>query len=318
MGASTSDTSATGLPPVVVLTGPTAAGKSALAISLARRFAGELINADSQQVYRYMDLGTAKPTAEQRALAPHHLIDIADPDEQFNAGRYAAEARAALAALHAQGRLPILVGGTGLYIRAALEGLGGAAGRNDGIRRALEDEHAEALRAGDALRLHRRLAALDAPSAARLHPNDSRRVIRALEIHAVSGRRPSELRSAACAPRYRVLHLALDPGGEELQRRIAARCDAMIEAGLLREVRGLRRRGYGPELPAMRAIGYRHMQPVVDGADTLANVLPAMKRDTWRLVRRQRTWLRGIPAVQWFDPRDEASVLHSVAAFAGA
>lgn len=316
MGAATSNASA-GLPPVVVLTGPTAAGKSALAISLARRFAGELINADSQQVYRYMDLGTAKPTAEQRALAPHHLIDIADPDEQFNAGRYAAAARAVLAALHAQGRLPFLVGGTGLYIRAALEGLGGAAGRDDAIRRALESEHAEAQRAGDALRLHRRLAALDAPSAARLHPNDSRRIIRALEIHAVSGRRPSELRGA-CAPRYRVLHLALDPGDEELRRRIAVRCEAMIEAGLLREVRGLRRRGYGPELPAMRAIGYRHMQPVVDGADTLANVLPVMKRDTWRLVRRQRTWLRGIPAVQWFDPRDEASLQRSVAAFAGA
>lgn len=318
MGASTCNASAAGLPPVVVLTGPTAAGKSALAISLARRFAGELINADSQQVYRYMDLGTAKPTAEQRALAPHHLIDIADPDEQFNAGRYAAAARAVLATLHAQGRLPFLVGGTGLYIRAALEGLGGAAGRDDGIRRALESEHAEALRSGDAQRLHRRLAELDAPSAARLHPNDSRRIIRALEIHAVSGRRPSDLRGGACAPRYRVLHLALDPGDEELRRRIAVRCEEMIAAGLLREVRGLRRRGYGPELPAMRAIGYRHMQPVVDGADTLANVLPMMKRDTWRLVRRQRTWLRGIPAVQWFDPRDEASVQRSVAEFTGA
>jgi len=317
MGAATSNASA-GLPPVVVLTGPTAAGKSALAISLARRFAGELINADSQQVYRYMDVGTAKPTAAQRAQAPHHLIDIANPDEQFNAGRYAEAARAVLAALHARGRLPFLVGGTGLYIRAALEGLGGAAGRDDAIRSALEREHAEALREGDALRLHRRLAALDAPSAARLHPNDSRRIIRALEIHAVSGRRPSELRGGACAPRYRVLHLALDPGDEELRRRIAARCEAMISAGLLREVRGLRRRGYGPGLPAMRAIGYRHMQPVVDGADTLANVLLAMKRDTWRLARRQRTWLRGIPAVQWFDPRDEASVLRSIAAFTSA
>jgi tRNA dimethylallyltransferase len=301
-------------PPVVVLTGPTAAGKSALALRLAERFEGEIVNADSMQVYRYLDIGTAKPSAADRARVPHHLLDVVLPDVPYSAGRYTGEARAAAARVHARGHPVFLTGGTGLYIRAFLEGLLPGGGADPELRERLEAEHAAASRQGDPERLHRRLATLDPEAAARIHPHDLRRLVRALELLERSGRPASTQRSAhAFADRpYRVLHLALDPGVEELDRRIDRRCAAMIEAGLLREVRELRQRGYGPELRSMQAIGYRHMQPVVDGLDTLVNALAAMQRDTRRFARRQRTWLRGVPEARWLHPDDEDGVTKAV------
>ena len=304
-------------PPVVVVTGPTGSGKSSLAIELAERFGGEIVNADSMQVFRYMDIGTAKPSLEERARVPHHLFDVANPDEPYSAGRYAKEARAAAASIHERHRPVFLTGGTGLYIRAFLDGLIETGRVDPGLRARLENEQQKAAEEGDPTRLHRRLAGLDAEAAARIHPNDVRRTVRALEILAQSGERASSVRRAhgfRDRP-FRVLHLAIDPGRERLIERIDRRAEQMIEAGLLREVRHLRELGYGPELRPMQAIGYRHIQPVVDGADTLINALEAIKVDTRRFARRQRTWLRPLPDVHWHDPERPETIFEQVGDF---
>lgn len=305
------------LPPVVVVTGPTATGKTPLAIHLARLFDGEIVNADSMQVYRYMDVGTAKPTAEERALVPHHLLDVVNPDARYSAGHYAADARAAAARIHAAGRLVLLTGGTGLYIRAFLAGLIAAGAVDSLLRAALETEHAEAVAAGEPERLHRRLAALDPASARTIHPNDAVRVIRALELAETGGRTASEQRDAHsfADQRYRVLHLALDLERDVLAERIDARCQHMLDAGLLQEVRGLLERGYGFGLRPLQSLGYRHMQPVVEGSDTLVNALEAMRRDTRRYARRQRTWLRKVPQALWVDPTQPDAIAKRVEEF---
>jgi tRNA dimethylallyltransferase len=312
-----SDRDSTTRPPVVVVTGPTSAGKTTLAIELALRFDGEIVNADSMQVYRSMDIGTAKPTREQQARAPHHLLDVVAPDEPYSAGRFARDARAAAAAIRARGRLVLLAGGTGLYIRAFLEGLLDGGEADPELREELEREHAGAAAAGDPLRLYRRLCDLDPESAGALHPNDLRRTVRALEICLRSGAPASEQRrdhGFADRP-YRTLHLAIDPGREALDARIDAYCREMVERGLLQEVRALRDRGYGPQLRPMGSIGYRHMQPVVEGRATLADALEAMQRDTRRFARRQRTWLRGVPEAIWLHPGDAEQIHKTVEAF---
>jgi tRNA dimethylallyltransferase len=307
-------------PPVVVVTGPTASGKTPLAIELALRFDGEIVNADSMQVYRYMDIGTAKPTPEQRAQVTHHMLEVVDPDQSYSAGRYAAAARASAAGIHGRGKVAFLTGGTGLYIRAFLEGLLEAGEADPELRAALEREHAEAREAGDSDRLHRRLGELDPEAASQIHPRDVRRIIRALEIARQSGTTASRLRREhqfSDRP-YRSLHLALDPGRQELDRRIDRRCVGMIEAGLLRELRALRERGYGPELPSMQAIGYRHMTPVAEGRETLANAQVAMQRDTRRFARRQRTWLRKVPEAVWVEPQQVVRISRAVEEFLAA
>lgn len=304
-------------PKVVVLAGPTAAGKSELAVELGRRFGGEIVNADSMQVYRHLDIGTGKPSAAQRAALPHHLIDVADPDEQYTAGRFAEQAAEAAAQILARGRVVFLVGGTGLYIRAFLEGLLGDAAGDAGVRARLEAEYKVALAEDDGTRLHRRLRALDAESARQIHPRDVKRTLRALELQALTGRTPSELRRAhgLAERRFRRLYLVVDPGREALGERIDRRCEQMVDAGLLQEVRRLRQLGYGPELPSMQAIGYRHMQPVIDGSETLRNVIERLKRDTRQFARRQRTWFRSVPDAVWVEPDDRAGIERRVREF---
>jgi len=304
-------------PPVVVVTGPTSAGKTTLAIELALRFDGEIVNADSMQIYRYMDIGTAKPTPEQRARVPHHLLDVVTPQVPYDAGRYAREARAAARTIHERGRSVFLTGGTGLYIRAFLEGLVEAGGADPELRQTLEREHAQALDAGHSTLLYERLVARDSEAAGAIHPHDVRRIIRALEICERGGGAASALRHAhgfGDRP-YRGLHLAIDPGRQALDARIDAHCRQKLDAGLLQEVRALRARGYGAELRPMQAIGYRHMQPVVDGSDTLANALELMQRDTRRFARRQRTWLRKVPEALWMHPDEPGSIYEKVEAF---
>jgi tRNA dimethylallyltransferase len=304
-------------PPVLVVTGPTSAGKTDLAIELAEKFGGEIVNADSMQVYRFMDIGTAKPTLEQRARVPHHLIDVVTPDVPYSAGRYLLEARRAAGAIQARGKIVVLAGGTGLYIRAFLEGLLAAGAADPELRERLEHEDRQARAQGRPQHLHERLRELDPEAAGRIHVNDARRIIRALEIVLHTGQPSARLREAqrgADRP-YRSLQLALDPGREALDRRIDAACVRMLDAGLLREVRGLCERGYGPELPPMQAIGYRHLLPVVQGADTLRNALAAMQRDTRRFARRQRTWLRGVPEARWFDPAAREAIFAAAIEF---
>lgn len=298
------------LPPVVVVTGPTAAGKTGIAIELAERFAGEIVNADSMQVYRFLDLGTAKPTPAERARVPHHLLDVVNPDVRYSAGRYTEEGRLAAEGIHKRGKVVFLAGGTGLYIRAFLEGLIDAGAADNELRARLEDTHVEAVAAGDPARLHRRLAKCDPTAAQRIHPHDIRRLIRALEIVERTGQPPSRMHANHARQRcpYRVLHLVFDPGRERLDERIARRCHAMIEAGLLQEVRSLCERGFGPELRSLQAIGYRHMAPVIRGSETLANAETQMARDTRGFARRQRTWLRRVSSARWLDPDDRAQI----------
>jgi tRNA dimethylallyltransferase len=303
-------------PRVVVVTGPTAAGKTAIAIDLALRFGGEIVNADSMQVYRFLDIGTAKPSPEERAQVAHHVIDVVTPNVAYNAARYLQDSREAAAAIHSRGKTVFLTGGTGLYIRVFLEGIVGDAAPDAELRARLEREYSHDVAAGDPERLHRRLAELDSGAAERIHPNDLRRIIRALEISQSGGLASARRRAHGFADRpFRVLHLAIDPGREVLNARIDERCREMIDAGLLQEVRGLRERGYGPELPPLQSIGYRHLAAVADGLDTLGNALEAMQRDTRRFARRQRTWLRGVPDARWVDPREPDAITGLVEAF---
>jgi tRNA dimethylallyltransferase len=304
-------------PPVVVVTGPTASGKTPIAIELARRFDGEIVNADSMQIYRHMEIGTAKPSLEQREAAPHHLLDVVSPDARYSAGRYLREARAAAASIHARGGLVLLTGGTGLYIRAFLEGLVETGDADAELREALENQHQEAVAAGEPGRLHARLAKTDPEAAGRIHPHDLKRTIRALELIEQGGRLASRQRGehGFTDRPFRSLHLALDPGVAALKPRINARCVAMLEAGLLQEVRRLVERGYGFDLRPMQAIGYRHMQAVVEGEQTLEMVLPALQTDTRRFAKRQRTWLRKVTGVEWRNPDRPDEILAEVERF---
>jgi tRNA dimethylallyltransferase len=281
-------------------------------VELAERLGGEIVNADSMQVYRHLDIGTAKPTPEQRARVPHHLFDVVDPDASYHAARYATEARAAVRRIQERGRVPLLVGGTGLYLRAFLEGLIDAGGADPELRRRLEREHAQAVEQGDPTRLHRRLAELDPAAARRIHAHDVRRTIRAFEVIEHTGRLASQVHAEHGRRRQHcgaVLTLVVDPGREALRGRIDARCHAMIERGLLQEVRGLYALGYGPELRPLQAIGYRHMHPVAEGRDTLVNAAAAMRRDTHQFARRQRTWLRSVAEAIWIDPAEQRAIV---------
>jgi tRNA dimethylallyltransferase len=269
------------------------------------------------QVYRRLDIGTAKPSLADRARVPHHLLDVVEPDVAYNAGRYVREARSAAAAIHARRGVVFLTGGTGLYVRAFLEGLiDDPAGASE-LRGELEREAQRAAAGGDPERLHRRLHELDPVAAERIHPNDVRRTVRALELAMRHGVPASQLRERhAFGDRpYRVLYLVLDPGRPTLDRRIDARAAAMVEAGLLQECRALRDEGFGPELRALQSIGYRHLMPVVDGADTLANALAAMQVDTRHFARRQRTWFRGVKDAVWMHPDERDAIAKRVAAF---
>jgi tRNA dimethylallyltransferase len=279
--------------PLLAIVGPTAAGKTALAITLAQALDGEIVSADSRQIYRSMDIGTAKPTPAERAAVPHHLIDIADPDEEFSLARYQDLATAAIDEIAARGRLPLLVGGTGQYLAAVLQGwhIPRVAPQPE-LRAALEEEAA----AHGALALHERLAQVDPAAAAAIAPANVRRVIRALEVYDLTGRPISE-QQAMQAPPYRAHTLWLTLPATDLYRRIDARVDAMVAAGLLDEVRRLREQGYGWELPAMSGLGYREFRPYFEGETSLEAAVQGLKYNTHAFARRQPNWFRRLPAL---------------------
>jgi tRNA dimethylallyltransferase len=291
-------------PPLVAVVGPTGSGKSALALRLAEERGGEVVSCDSLQVYRGLDVGSAKATAEERARVPHHLVDIRNPDEDFSAADYAHLARAAVADITARGRLPIVAGGTGLYLRALLTGLFEGPSRDEALRARLEGM---ADRFGNA-RLHRALRRVDAEAAARIQPEDRLRVIRALEVFRLTGRPLSEQHRSGTEPLrgYRTLIVGLAPDREELRRRVEGRTREMFARGLLEEVRGLIARGYGPERRPLQAIGYRQAVEVLAGRLGVADAEAAIVTETMRYAKRQRTWFRHQAAVLWLERADDA------------
>jgi len=283
--------------PLLAVVGPTATGKTGLAIRLALRLQGEIVSADSRQLYQGMDIGTAKPTPEERALVPHHLLDSIAPDMPYTLTQYQADAQAAIAAIAARGHLPLLVGGTGLYIRAVVDNLAIPEVPPDWeMRRELE---AQAAREG-AEALHARLAALDPTSAARIDPANVRRVIRALEVCLATGQPFSALQGARPSP-YHVLMLGLTCERARLYECADRRVDAMLAAGLVEEVRALAARGYGWQLPAMTSLGYGEIGAYLRGETSLEEAAKRLKFNTHSYIRRQYSWFRPDTRIHWLE-----------------
>ena len=283
--------------PLLVLVGPTASGKSALALTLAERFGGEIVSADSRQIYRLMDIGTAKPTAAERMRLPHHLLDLVWPDEPFSLAQYQAAATRTIADVAARGHLPMLVGGTGLYIRAIVDGLAiPQVPPNPTLRATLE---AEAATKG-AGALHAQLAALDPAAAAAIAPTNVRRVIRALEVCLTTGRPFSAQQGARPTP-YRPLALGLNTNRAMLYSWADQRVEAMVAAGLVAEVEGLVARGYGWDLPAMSSLGYREIGAHLRGELVLRDAVARLQLATHAYIRRQLTWFRPEGRIRWLD-----------------
>jgi tRNA dimethylallyltransferase len=285
--------------PLVAIVGPTGSGKSALGLELAETRRGEIVSCDSLQVYRGLDIGSAKPTREERARVRHHLIDIREPDEEFSAADYARLARGAVEDVRDRGRLPILVGGTGLYLRALLVGLFEGPSRDPALRERLE---AMADRFGDE-RLHRLLRRVDPAAAARIHGRDRLRVVRALEVFRATGRPISAQQQEGLAPLagFDTLIVGLDLPRPELRARMEQRTRAMLDRGLVDEVRGLLARGYSAELRPLQAIGYRQALALVGGRLSAEQALRAIVTESMQYAKRQRTWFRHQARVQWFD-----------------
>jgi tRNA dimethylallyltransferase len=286
------------LPTLTAIVGPTAVGKTALAVALAQRYGGEIISADSRQVYRLMEIGTAKPTLTEQAAARHHLIDIRDPDEDFSLATYQDLAETTIAAVVARGRMPLLVGGTGQYLAAVLEGWQiPRVAPQPALRAALEQE---AVTQGVAT-LHARLAKLDPAAATQIGPNNLRRIVRALEVYEVSGRPISEQQTRRPPP-YRLRTIWLNRPREQLYMRADARVEAMLAAGLVEEVAGLVGRGYSWELPAMSSLGYLQLRPYLEGTTSLAACVERLKFDTHSFIRRQLAWFRRLPGLEIWTP----------------
>jgi tRNA dimethylallyltransferase len=299
--------------PLVAILGPTASGKTSLALALAEHFGGEIVSCDSVAVYRGMDLGTAKPSLDERARVPHHLIDVASPAEPYTAGDYSRQARAALRQIAERGALPILSGGTGLYLRALLDGLAVAPRRDDALRRRLK-RSATRHTAGW---LHRVLTRIDPPAAARIHANDEPKLVRALEVSLTARRPLSDMLAAGRDPLtgFRILRLGLEPDRKALYARIDARAAAMFQAGLVEETRALLD-VYGP-VDAMGALGYRQAASLLRGDITETEAIKSAQQGHRNYAKRQLTWFRREPGVFWMpgfgdDPGVQASAFEAV------
>ncbi|WEM42094.1 tRNA (adenosine(37)-N6)-dimethylallyltransferase MiaA [Photobacterium sp. DA100] len=299
------------LPQAIFLMGPTASGKTDLAIRLRQQLPVELISVDSALIYKNMDIGTAKPDAEELALAPHRLIDIRDPAQSYSAADFRADALKEMADIVAQGRIPLLVGGTMLYYKALLEGLSPLPAADPAIRAQIEQEAAE--KGWQAM--HEELVRIDPVSGARIHPNDPQRLSRALEVFRISGKTLTELtKTQGDALPYRVHQFAITPTDRAvLHRRIEQRFEKMIEAGFEQEVRALYERGdLHPDLPSIRCVGYRQMWEYLDGQCSLDEAVFRGICATRQLAKRQITWLRSWKDLTWLDSSDPESALQTV------
>ncbi len=299
--------------PLIVVVGPTAAGKSGLAVRLALALGGEVLSADSQQVYRGFDIGTGKLTPEEQQGVPHHLLDVVDPGEPFSAARFVELADAAVAAIRARGRRVVVAGGTGLYVRALLRGLFEAPPADPEIRARHQRRWAE-----DPETLRRELAAVDPEAAARIDPHDLVRISRALEVYEQTGLPISALQRqhGFAEPRHPALLLGLSPPREVLRARIDARVDAMLARGWLDEVRALVAAGHGESRP-MGALGYRELRGHLQGALDFEEAVRKTKRDTWRFARRQLTWFASEREIRWHADASELDVAAVEARLAG-
>jgi tRNA dimethylallyltransferase len=291
-------------PLVIIVLGPTGSGKTALSLALAERLGGEVVSCDSVAVYRGMDLGSAKPSREARARVPHHLIDVADPDQTFTAGDYGRQGRAALGEIASRRRIPIVTGGTGLYLRALIEGLFAGPERQAGLRARLTRSR---MRHG-ADWLSRVLGRLDPASAERIHKNDTAKLIRAIEVCLTARRPMSEVMARDPLTGFRILRLGLSPPREALYERLNRRAQLMFTAGLVEETRGLLAR-YG-KVPALDALGYKQAAAVLDGTLSLQAAVAAAQQGHRNYAKRQITWFRREPDVLWLDGfGDEAATL---------
>lgn len=302
--------------PVIVLVGPTAIGKTALSLEMAERFGCEIISMDSMQVYRFMDIGTAKATMEERNRVPHHLIDIVDPDDQYDAARFVMDALAAITDISDRGKIPLITGGTGLYLSALINGLFEEISIprevREQVRRRLEREGREAL--------HRELCAIDPASGSRVHVNDTQRLLRGLEIFHATGVPWSEhlRRQAKTSPRVRfsrMLQLGLRCARERLYDRIKNRTFQMMGDAFQREVESLLALGYTSELPSMQSIGYRHMVGCIEGRWERQTATAALIQDTRRYAKRQFTWFGRSRDIHWYDVGQPATVLADTETF---
>jgi tRNA dimethylallyltransferase len=302
-------------PKIVVVAGPTASGKTSLGLDVAEACSGEIVSADSIQIYRHMDIGSAKPTPQEQARVRHHMIDIRDPDEDFSAGDYVREARECINDITVRGKVPIIVGGTGLYLRCLLKGIAEVPRVPPELRQSL----LEAERRGGKGTLFQRLLALDPESAARTGPDNIPRIARALEILEVTGKRMSALLGAHSFEDrpYRHLFICLSPNRDRLYERIDNRVDSMIKGGLLEEVARLRKMGYAGTLKTMQSLGYRHAAMMLDGDVGFEEAVRLMKRDTRRYAKRQLTWFRAEPDVLWCDPETSEGIGLKVGDFLG-
>jgi tRNA dimethylallyltransferase len=292
-------------PKLLIVLGPTGVGKSEVGIDVAMEVGGEIINADSQLVYRHMDIGTAKPSAFAREKVPHHLIDLVDPDGEFNAALYREAALKAIQELASRGKKAIVCGGTGLYLRALTQGLFIGPGKDPEIRKRLEGEAEE--RGLSAL--YERLRRVDPDATRGIHPNDRYRIIRALEVFELTGKGISlwQKEHGFKESPFELLKIGLNRERQELYGLIDRRCDEMIAKGFVDEVRGLAERGYSLDLPALQSVGYRHIGLYLRGRLTLDEAAALMKRDTRHLAKRQLTWFRGDKEIRWFHPEKEKS-----------
>lgn len=298
---------------LIVICGPTGVGKSAAAMALVREFGGEIVSADSMQVYRFMDIGTAKPSAEDRALVGHRLIDIVNPDEVFNAALYTVRARSAVEELNQDGKNIWVVGGTGLYLRALLGGLLEGPGTDEALR----EEYRSIVRREGTQGLHDRLKEKDETAADRIHPNDAVRMMRALEVLELSGEsitaRQNHHRFRERP--YECLKIGMTDERERLYEKIDRRCDGMIDKGLVREVEGLLARGYSASVKPMQSLGYRHMVRFAAGELSLDEAVALTKRDTRHYSKRQMTWFRTDREILWHGPGDGDRMKKRVEAF---
>ncbi len=301
-------------PKLVIILGPTGVGKSEVAIEVALEVGGEIINADSQQVYRYMDIGTGKPAPEQRRKVAHHMIDIVDPDEEFNAALFRQRALESAQQIRSQGKKVILCGGTGLYIKALTHGLFIGPAKDHEIRKRLEQEAKQ----NGLETLYKRLGQVDPEALSSIHPNDRHRITRALEVFELTGRKMSQWQREHGFKEspFETLKIGLDRDREELYAIINRRCEEMVANGLVEEVKGLLAKGYSLDLKPLQSVGYRHMGLYVRDAMSLDEALSLMQRDTRHLAKRQLTWFRADNEIRWFHPgRERKQILDTVRGF---